>query len=91
VVQSEGSGCRLPAAILKEEFKHPPVLQLLLRYTQAMISQMAQTAACNRHHSLDQQLCRRLLLSLDRLHGKKLVMTQTAASQDRTFPASSPI
>jgi CRP-like cAMP-binding protein len=80
VVQSEGAGCRLPAATLKEEFKRAPVLHLLLRYTQAMISQMAQTAACNRHHSLDQQLCRWLLLSLDRLHGDKLVMTQELIS-----------
>ncbi|RST47586.1 Crp/Fnr family transcriptional regulator [Variovorax sp. MHTC-1] len=80
VVQSEGGGCRLPAATLKEEFKRAPVQHLLLRYTQAMISQMAQTAACNRHHSLDQQLCRWLLLSLDRLHGDKLVMTQELIS-----------
>jgi len=80
VVQSEGSGCRLPAATLKEEFKRAPVFQLLLRYTQALISQMAQTAACNRHHSLDQQLCRWLLLSLDRLQGNELVMTQELIS-----------
>ena len=80
VVQSEGGGFYLPAATLKDEFKRAPVLHLLLRYTQAMISQMAQTAACNRHPSLDQQLCRWLLLSLDRLHGNKLVMTQELIS-----------
>jgi CRP-like cAMP-binding protein len=76
VVQSAGKGYRLPAAALKEEFKLAPVLHLLLRYTQALITQMAQTAVCNRHHSLDQQLCRWLLLSLDRLQGDELVMTQ---------------
>ncbi|WP_341913743.1 Crp/Fnr family transcriptional regulator [Polaromonas sp. YR568] len=76
VVQSAGEGFRLPANVIKEEFKHAPVLHLLLRYTQALITQMAQTAACNRHHSLDQQLCRWLLLSLDRLQGNELVMTQ---------------
>jgi CRP-like cAMP-binding protein len=76
VVQSAGEGFRLPAAILQEEFKLAPVLHLLLRYTQALITQMAQTAVCNRHHSLDQQLCRWLLLSLDRLAGDELVMTQ---------------
>jgi CRP-like cAMP-binding protein len=62
---------------MKNEFnKAGPVLHLLLRYTQALITQMAQTAVCNRHHSLDQQLCRWLLLSLDRLKGNDLVMTQ---------------
>lgn len=76
VVQSAGSGFRMPARLLKEEFKRAPVLHLLLRYTQALITQMAQTAVCNRHHSIDQQLCRWLLLSLDRLQGKELVMTQ---------------
>jgi len=76
VVQSAGEGFRLPAQVIKEEFKRAPVLHLLLRYTQALITQMAQTAACNRHHSLDQQLCRWLLLSLDRLQGNELVMTQ---------------
>ena len=76
VVQSAGEGFRLPALIIKEEFKRAPVLHLLLRYTQALITQMAQTAVCNRHHSLDQQLCRWLLLSLDRLQGNELVMTQ---------------
>jgi CRP-like cAMP-binding protein len=77
VVQSAGSGCRLKAQLMKDEFnKAGPVLHLLLRYTQALITQMAQTAVCNRHHSLDQQLCRWLLLSLDRLEGDELVMTQ---------------
>ena len=77
VVQSAGQGCRLKAQVMKEEFDRAgPVLHLLLRYTQALITQMAQTAVCNRHHSLDQQLCRWLLLSLDRLQGNELVMTQ---------------
>jgi CRP-like cAMP-binding protein len=77
VVQSAGQGFRLRAHVMKEEFNRAgPVLHLLLRYTQALITQMAQTAVCNRHHSLDQQLCRWLLLSLDRLRGNELVMTQ---------------
>jgi hypothetical protein len=76
VVQSAGPGFRLKAQAIKDEFKRAPVLHLLLRYTQALITQMAQTAVCNRHHSLDQQLCRWLLLSLDRLQGNELVMTQ---------------
>ena len=76
VVQSAGTAYRLPAAMLKEEFKLGPVLHLFLRYTQALITQMTQTAVCNRHHSLDQQLCRWLLLSLDRLPGNELAMTQ---------------
>ena len=77
VVQSAGRGVRLRAQFIKEEFNHTgPVMHLLLRYTQALITQMAQTAVCNRHHSLDQQLCRWLLLSLDRLDGPDLVMTQ---------------
>jgi CRP-like cAMP-binding protein len=77
VVQSAGLGLRLKARVLKDEFNRAgPVLHLLLRYTQALITQMAQTAVCNRHHSLDQQLCRWLLLSLDRLQGDELVMTQ---------------
>ena len=77
VVQSGGHGFRMKAQTLTEEFNRSgPVLHLLLRYTQALITQMAQTAVCNRHHSLDQQLCRWLLLSLDRLPGKELVMTQ---------------
>jgi len=77
VVQSAGKGFRLKAQTMKEEFNRAgPVLHLLLRYTQALITQMSQTAVCNRHHSLDQQLCRWLLLSLDRLEGNQLVMTQ---------------
>jgi CRP-like cAMP-binding protein len=77
VVQSAGSCIRLSAHVLKTEFSiSPAVMHLLLRYTQALITQMTQTAACNRHHSLDEQLCRWLLLSLDRLHGNHLVMTQ---------------
>jgi len=76
VVQSAGQGLRLKARVIKDEFNRAPVLHLLLRYTQALITQMAQTAVCNRHHSLDQQLCRWLLLSLDRLHGSELTMTQ---------------
>jgi CRP-like cAMP-binding protein len=77
VVQSAGHGFKLRARIMKAEFDRAgPVLHLLLRYTQALITQMSQTAVCNRHHSLDQQLCRWLLLSLDRLHGSELVMTQ---------------
>jgi CRP-like cAMP-binding protein len=77
VVQSAGHGYRLKSQTLKGEFaENVPVLQLLLRFTQALITQMSQTAVCNRHHSLDQQLCRWLLLSLDRLEGDELVMTQ---------------
>ncbi|MBL0143002.1 MAG: Crp/Fnr family transcriptional regulator [Betaproteobacteria bacterium] len=77
VVQSAGQGLRLKASLLMQEFNRAgPVLHLLLRYTQALITQMAQTAVCNRHHSLDQQLCRWLLLSLDRLKSNELVMTQ---------------
>ncbi len=77
VVQSGGQGYRLPASVIKAEFEQsPPVMHLLLRYTQALITQMAQTAVCNRHHSLDQQLARWLLLSLDRLQGNHLLMTQ---------------
>jgi CRP-like cAMP-binding protein len=77
VVQSAGHGLRLKAQLMKSEFERAgPVLHLLLRYTQALITQMAQTAACNRHHTLDQQLCRWLLLSLDRLRTNELAMTQ---------------
>jgi CRP-like cAMP-binding protein len=77
VVQSAGQAFQLKAQLLMDEFnRNGPVLHLLLRYTQALITQMAQTAVCNRHHSLDQQLCRWLLLSLDRLEGIDLVMTQ---------------
>ena len=77
VVQSAGHGVRLKAQLLKEEFaRFGPLMHLLLRYTQALITQMAQTAVCNRHHSVDQQLCRWLLLSLDRLATNELSMTQ---------------
>ena len=77
LIQSAGGAYRLGAQLMKEEFdRGGPVLHLLLRYTQALITQMVQTAACNRHHSLDQQLCRWLLLSLDRLQGTDMMMTQ---------------
>ncbi len=77
VVQSAGYGYRLTAHLLKREFNRAgPVLHLLLRYTQALITQMTQTAVCNRHHSVEQQLCRWLLLSLDRLQSPSLNMTQ---------------
>ena len=77
VVQSAGFGIRLKAQLLKDEFaRFGPMMHLLLRYTQALITQMAQTAVCNRHHSVDQQLCRWLLLSLDRLATNELSMTQ---------------
>ena len=77
IVQSAGHAYRLAGQWLKDEFHRNGGLQvLLLRYTQALITQMAQTAVCNRHHSVDQQLCRWLLLSLDRLKSNKLVMTQ---------------
>jgi CRP-like cAMP-binding protein len=77
VVQSAGSAYRLASRILKTEFEHnAPLQHLLLRYTQALITQMAQTAVCNRHHSVEQQLCRWLLLSLDRLPWNELRMTQ---------------
>lgn len=77
IVQSAGFGYRLKAQLLKDEFhRGGSTMHLLLRYTQALITQMAQTAVCNRHHSVDQQLCRWLLLSLDRLSSNNLVMTQ---------------
>ena len=77
IVQSAGHAFRLEAALLKDEFeRHGPAMNLLLRYTQALITQMAQTAVCNRHHSVDEQLCRWLLLSLDRLASNELSMTQ---------------
>jgi len=77
IVQSAGHAYRLNGQLLKEEFHRNGQMQiLLLRYTQALITQMAQTAVCNRHHSVDQQLCRWLLLSLDRLHSNELTMTQ---------------
>jgi CRP-like cAMP-binding protein len=81
VVQSAGTCFRLNAGAFQAEFdRGGPVLHLMLRFTQALITQMAQTAVCNRHHSLDQQLCRWLLLSLDRLPGQDLVMTQELIS-----------
>jgi len=77
VVQTAGHGYRLERRVLMQEFNRAGLLQrLLLRYTQALITQMAQTAACNRHHSVEQQLCRWLLLTLDRLPSNELVMTQ---------------
>ena len=77
LVQCAGEGFRLKAQLLKDEFNRAgPLLRLLLRYTQALITQMAQTAVCNRHHSVDQQFCRWLLLSLDRLASKQIPMTQ---------------
>src|SRR5450830_172773 len=77
VVQSAGQGFRLKGQVMQEEFNRTGlVLHLLLRYTLALIAQMSQTAVCNRHHSLDQQFCRWLLLSLDRRDGIELVMTQ---------------
>lgn len=77
IVQSAGSAYRLMGRRLKDEFeRHGEMLHILLRYTQSLITQMAQTAVCNRHHSLDQQLCRWLLLSLDRLSSNQLTMTQ---------------
>jgi CRP-like cAMP-binding protein len=77
VVQSAGQGYRLLAQVLKDEFNRAgPVLHLLLRYTQALITQMSQIAVCNRHHTVDQQLCRWLLQSLDRSQNNELVMTQ---------------
>ena len=77
VVQGGGYAFRLKAALLKQEFHRAgPLLYLLLRYTQALITQMSQTAVCNRHHTLEQQVCRWLLLSLDRLHSNRLDMTQ---------------
>jgi CRP-like cAMP-binding protein len=77
IVQSAGGAYRLNAALIKQELnKSGSVLRLLLRYTQALMTQMVQTAACNKHHSLDQQLCRWLLLSLDRLQGTQMQMTR---------------
>ncbi|MDX1553823.1 MAG: Crp/Fnr family transcriptional regulator [Marinobacter sp.] len=77
VVQSKGFAYRMPSPELKEEFDNTPAVRgLTLRYTQALITQMSQTAVCNRHHSIDQQLCRWLLLSLDRLTDNHLTMTQ---------------
>ena len=76
-VQTAGYGYRLKAALLLQEFNHAgPVQRLLLRYTQALIMQISQTAVCNRHHTIEQQLCRWLLLTLDRLNSEELTMTQ---------------
>jgi CRP-like cAMP-binding protein len=81
MVQAAGHGFRLKASLLMEEFNRGgAVLHLLLRYTQALITQMAQTSACNRHHAVDQQLCRWLLLTLDRLQASEIVMTQELLS-----------
>ena len=88
IVQSAGHAFRLRAALLKEEFaRYGPTMHLLLRYTQALITQMAQTAVCNRHHSVDQQLCRWLLLSLDRL---RIERTLHDAGIDRQHARSAP-
>lgn len=82
LVQTEGSAYRLLGWRLKEEFsRHSELLRLMLRYTQSLITQMAQTAVCNRHHTIDQQLCRWLLRSLDRLPSNELTMTQELISQ----------
>lgn len=81
MVLSTGHGYRLRASIMQAEFERGgPLQHLLLRYVQALITQIAQTAVCNRHHSLDQQLCRWLLLSLDRIQGTELIMTQELIS-----------
>jgi len=77
VVQTAGHAYRLQSRLLKDEFNRGGLMQsLLLRYTQALITQMTQTAACNRHHSIEQQLCRWLLLTLDRVSSRELIMTQ---------------
>lgn len=77
MVQSAGYAFRLPQRRVKEEFnRHGQLLMLMLRYTQALITQVSQTAVCNRHHTIDQQICRWLLLSMDRLSGNHLTMTQ---------------
>ena len=81
VVQSGGAAFRLKSQLLKEEFSQSGALQhLFLRYTQSLLTQMAQTAVCNRHHTVEQQLCRWLLMSLDRLPSNKLTMTQELIS-----------
>jgi CRP-like cAMP-binding protein len=77
IVRSTGHAYRLPVAVLRQEFDRcGPMLRLMLRYTQSLMTQMTQTAVCNRHHSVEQQLCRALLLSLDRMGGHSLTMTQ---------------
>ena len=81
LVQSAGQAFRVSSQVLKAEFRRGgPLQHVLLRYTQALITQMAQTSVCNRHHALDQQMCRWLLLTLDRLHSSELVMTQELLS-----------
>jgi len=81
VVQSAGKAYKLEGQLLRDEFnRHQEMLYLMLRYTQSLLTQMAQTAVCNRHHSIDQQLCRWLLLSLDRLQSNQLTMTQELIS-----------
>jgi CRP-like cAMP-binding protein len=81
VVQTGGHGYRLPSRLLMEEFsRNGPVMRLLLRYTQALLTHMSQTAVCNRHHTVEQQLCRWLLLTLDRLSSNELTMTQELIS-----------
>lgn len=81
IVQSAGSAYKLDGEVLKAEFsRHQEMLYLMLRYTQSLLTQMAQTAVCNRHHNIDQQLCRWLLLSLDRLQSNQLIMTQELIS-----------
>jgi CRP-like cAMP-binding protein len=76
VVQSAGMGFRLKGQVIRDEMEHSSARPIMLRYTQALMTQISQTAVCNRHHSLEQQLCRWLLLSLDRLRGNELIMTQ---------------
>ena len=89
VVQNAGYAYRVPSALIKREFSRGGALQLqLLRYTQALITQMAQTAVCNRHHSLEQQLCRWLLLSIDRLPSNRLEMTEELIANMLGVPAS---
>ena len=89
VVQNAGYAYRVPSALIKREFNRGGALQLqLLRYTQALITQMAQTAVCNRHHSLEQQLCRWLLLSIDRLPTNRLEMTEELIANMLGVPAS---
>jgi hypothetical protein len=89
IVQSAGGAYRLSADMMKQEFDRAgPVLHLFLHYTQALMTQMVQTAACNKHHSLDQQLCRWLLLSLDRLQGTNMLMTPTLIAHMLGVPES---
>ena len=90
LVQSAGYAYRLPRSRVREEFsRHGQLLMLMLRYTQALITQVAQTAVCNRHHSISQQLCRWLLLSMDRLSHNHLTMTQESHGRLQVFPCVS--